>query len=103
DTAATASGLQQIITRVASEIHPRDTFVLFAAGHGTSYGGRFYLIPQDYDGGTNSTAFEERAIWEERLQEWGGNHKAKKAIILRDASHRSVRAPFIVGARVVVR
>jgi hypothetical protein len=42
DKDATAAGLQKIIERVASEINPRDTFVLFAAAHGTSHNGRFY-------------------------------------------------------------
>jgi WD40 repeat protein len=41
DTGATAARLQQIIERMASEINPRDTFVLFAAAHGTSQNGRF--------------------------------------------------------------
>jgi hypothetical protein len=45
DIDATAADLQQIIERMVSEIHPRDSFVLFAAAHGTSHNGRFYLIP----------------------------------------------------------
>jgi hypothetical protein len=53
DTDASAGGLQQIMDRIASEIDPRNTFILFAAAHGTSQNGRSNLIPQDYDGGTN--------------------------------------------------
>jgi WD40 repeat protein len=85
DTEATAAGLQQIIERMASEIDPRDTFVLFAAAHGTSNNGRFYLIPQDYDGGTNPVSLQERAIGQDRLQDWVANQiKAKKTILLLD-------------------
>src|SRR5262249_15382875 len=85
DTKATANGLGQIIARMASEIHPRDTFVLFAAAHGTSHNARFYLIPQDYDGGSNPVALQERAFGQDRLQDWIANRiKAKKTIILFD-------------------
>src|SRR5262249_57890912 len=47
--------------------------------------GRFYLIPQDYDGGTNAASLQERAIGQDRLQDWVANRiKAKKAILLLD-------------------
>jgi WD40 repeat protein/uncharacterized caspase-like protein len=85
DTDASAASLQQIIERMASVIHPRDTFVLFAGAHGTSHNGRFYLIPQDYDGGTNPASLQERAIGQDRLQDWVANRvKAKKTILLLD-------------------
>ena len=68
---------------MAKEISPRDTFILFAAAHGTSENGRFYLIPQDYQGGPG--ALEQRAIGQDRLQDWLANRiKAKKALILLD-------------------
>lgn len=85
DTDATLAGLEHVVEHLAAEIHPRDTFVLFAAAHGTSRNGRFYLIPQDYDGGANPIALEERAISQDRLQHWIANRiKAKKAILLLD-------------------
>ena len=85
DRNATAAGLQHIIERMAPEIHPRDTFVLFAAAHGTSHNGRFYLIPQDYDGGANPASLQKRAIGQDRLQDWVANKiKAKRAILLLD-------------------
>jgi len=85
DRDATSAGIEQIIDRIAAEVHPRDTFVLFAAAHGTSVAGRFYLIPQDYDGGANPAALKERAIGQDRLQDWLANRiKAKKAVILLD-------------------
>jgi WD40 repeat protein len=85
DTEATLGRLQQTIERMAAEINPRDTFVLFAAAHGTSHRGRYYMIPQDYNGGPNPTALQERAISQDRLQDWIANRiKAKKAIILLD-------------------
>jgi WD40 repeat protein len=85
DKDATVAGLEERITRMAAGIHPRDTFVLFAAAHGTSVNGRFFLIPQDYDGGTNPLALQERAIGQDRLQDWVANRiKAKRAILLLD-------------------
>jgi WD40 repeat protein len=85
DKDATAAGLQEIVERVASETNPRDTFVLFGAAHGTSQDGRFYLIPQDYNGGTNPASLRERAIGQDRLQDWLANLiKAKKVLVLLD-------------------
>ncbi len=85
DAEATAAGLDRIVQEMSGEIGPRDTFVFFAAGHGYSLDGRFYLIPQDYNGGTSPKALARRAIGQERLQDWIANRiKAKKAIILLD-------------------
>ncbi|MGO9484367.1 MAG: caspase domain-containing protein [Rhodomicrobium sp.] len=85
DTEATAEGLGRAIEDFAAGIHPRDTFVLFAAAHGFSQGGRFYLIPQDYPGGIDAQTLAARAVGQERLQDWIANRiKAKKAIILLD-------------------
>jgi WD40 repeat protein len=85
DTEATATGLEQVVREISTEINPRDTFVLFAAAHGYSSNGQFYLLPQDYQGGTNPAALTSRAIGQERLQDWIANRiKAKKALILLD-------------------
>jgi hypothetical protein len=37
-------------------IHPRDTFVLLVAAHGTSKNGRFNFILQEYQGGPGDAA-----------------------------------------------
>jgi uncharacterized caspase-like protein len=59
--------------------------VFFAAGHGYSHYGPFYLIPQDYDGGRNPEALKSLAIGQDKLQDWIANRiKAKKALILQD-------------------
>ena len=85
DREATIANLDAAINEMAAEINPRDTFVLFAAGHGYSYQGRFYLIPQDYQGGTNPEALTRLAIGQEKLQDWIANRiKAKKALMLLD-------------------
>jgi WD40 repeat protein len=85
DAEATAANLDRIIDKIAVEINPRDTFVLFAAAHGYSNRGHFYLLPQDYDGGTNPEALATRAVDQQHLQDWLVNRiKAKKALILLD-------------------
>ena len=78
-----ATTSRQIVDKIAAEIHPRDTFILFAAAHGTSENGRFYLIPQDYQSGPGHLA--RLAIGQDRLQDWLANRiKARRAIILLD-------------------
>jgi hypothetical protein len=84
DAEATAAGIGAAFEAISAGIAPRDTFVLFAAAHGYSERGRFYLIPQDYQGGNNPESLAHNAISQERLQEWMANIKAKKAIILLD-------------------
>jgi hypothetical protein len=47
--------------------------------------GRFYLIPQDYQGGINPEALATRAVGQDQLQDWLANRiKAKRALILLD-------------------
>ena len=85
DAEATAAALDQHVQRISAEIHPRDTFVFFAAAHGYSESGRFFLIPQDYQGGSNPEKLASGAIGQDRLQDWIANRiKARKAIILLD-------------------
>ena len=83
DGDATAHNLERIVDRLAGEVHARDTVMLFAVAHGISENGRFYLIPQDYQGGPDSLA--QRAIGQDRLQDWIVNRlKARKVLILLD-------------------
>jgi WD40 repeat protein len=86
DRDASRDNLLKLIDKVAAQIHPRDTFILFAAAHGYSLRGRFYLIPQDHQGGINPEALAKRAIGQDELQDWLANRiKAKRALILLDA------------------
>jgi|RhiMethySRZTD1v2_1073278.scaffolds.fasta_scaffold1122802_2 uncharacterized caspase-like protein len=83
DEEASRDGLERAVNKLASEILPRDTFIFFAAAHGISENGRFYLIPQDYQGGADALA--SNAISQDRLQDWFANRiKAKRAVILLD-------------------
>jgi WD40 repeat protein/uncharacterized caspase-like protein len=101
DEEATAANLETIVTEMAAQIAPRDTFVLYAAAHGYSRQGRFYLIPQDYQGGPDPEALATRAIDQLKLQDWIANRvRAKKALILLDSCESGAltsgysRSPF---------
>jgi WD40 repeat protein len=98
---ASKAGLEKIVKKLAAEIHPRDTFVFFAAAHGVSQEGRFYLIPQDYQGGTNPKALIERAIGQDDIQDWIANRiKAKKGLILLDTCESGALVSGYIRSRV---
>ncbi len=85
DTSATVENLARVVEEMAKEVSPRDTFLFYAAAHGHSDGGRFYMIPQDYQAGGDPKALAARAIGQDRLQDWIANKiKAKKVVILLD-------------------
>lgn len=85
DGDATAAGLERAVAKAASEMTAADTFVLFAAAHGFSNSGRFYLIPQDYQGGTNPVALARKAVGQDVLQNWIANRvHARKVLVLLD-------------------
>jgi hypothetical protein len=101
DEEATAANLDGIVREFAAGIHPRDTFVLFAAAHGSSHEDRFYLIPQDYQGGPNPEALKRRAIDQLKLQDWIANRiKAKKALILFDTCESGALTSGYLRSRV---
>jgi len=82
---ATVAKLDETFRKLATEISPRDTFVFYAAAHGYTIDGRYYMIPQDYQGGPDPQAIKMRGIGQDRLQDWIVNRiKAKKALILLD-------------------
>ena len=84
DGNATIMALEETIIEIGKEIHPRDVFILFAAAHGTSDNGTFYLIPQDFRS-DDERPLRERAVSQARLQNWFSNHiKARRAIVLLD-------------------
>jgi uncharacterized caspase-like protein len=83
DRDASRDNLHKLVAKLAAETHPRDSFILFAAAHGKSENGRFYLIPQDYQSGPGH--LQRLAVGQDDLQDWLANRiKARKAIILLD-------------------
>jgi uncharacterized caspase-like protein len=84
DENATAASLERIVQDISAHINPRDTSSWFAAAHGYSNNGRFYLLPQDYQGATNPAALMSRAIGQDRLQDWIARIRARRGVILLD-------------------
>jgi len=83
DSNATRAKINAAVTRIAGRMSPRDSFILFAAAHGTSKDGRFYMIPQDFKSGAD--ALRMQGIGQDILQDWFANRlKARKAIIFLD-------------------
>jgi uncharacterized caspase-like protein len=83
---ATSSGLEKAFEAVTKDAEVQDTFVFFAAGHGTAVQGRFHLLGHDYysEGDTDSS-IRSRGIGQEKLQAWIANIKAKRGLILLDS------------------
>jgi WD40 repeat protein len=85
DSAATRDNLERVIGEAAAAIASRDTVILYAAAHGVSADGKFFLIPQDFDGGPNPAVLPGRAIGQDRIQDWLANRiRAKRVILLLD-------------------
>ncbi len=59
---ATPAKLDALIAQAAAGVSPRDTFVFYAAARGYSVSERYYLIPQDFQGGVNPEALKALAI-----------------------------------------
>jgi WD40 repeat protein len=85
NSVASRENLESVIDKAAAAIKGRDTVIVFAAAHGVSVDGRFFLIPQDYDGGPNPSVLAVRAIGQDRIQDWLANRiRAKRAVLLLD-------------------
>jgi hypothetical protein len=83
DDDATRAKLERVIDTIGRDVQPRDTFVLFMAGHGISEKGHFYFIPQDYQSGAGALA--RSAVGQDMMQDWLANRvKAKRALVLLD-------------------
>ena len=85
DAQPTRENIEKAMKKLAGDVGVRDTFIFFAAAHGASKDGRYYLIPKDYDGGGHKEMLKRNAITQDLLQKWFANIKARKALILLDA------------------
>jgi hypothetical protein len=83
DDKATARNIDEVFSQLSQQIRPRDVFVFYAAGHGTTQDGRYYFLPQDFKYQTESS-YAERAIGQDQLQNWFAKIPAKKSIIIFD-------------------
>ena len=98
DGDATVAGLDRIFTDLAGKVRPRDVFVFFAAGHGKTVDGRYYMCRR-----TSSTRPSSRlfATASARTSCRPGSPRslAKKAVLIFD----TCEAGSLTRARVATR
>jgi uncharacterized caspase-like protein len=82
---ATSEGLGKAFEAVTQEAEIQDTFVFFAAGHGTAVQGLFHLLAKDYHReGEIDASIRRYGVSQEKLQAWIADIKAKRGLILLD-------------------
>lgn len=84
DGRATRAGIAAEFRRLAGEIGPNDVFVFFFAGHGKTLDGRYYVIPQDFNG-TTLGDLRTKAIGQATWQDWFVSIPAQRSLILFDS------------------
>jgi hypothetical protein len=83
DADATVAKLDRTFSELARKIRPRDVFVFFAAAHGKTLDGRYYMVPQDFIY-QNDQSLVRSAIGQDQLQKWFSGIAAKKAVLMFD-------------------
>ena len=81
DGDVTIANLDKVFGELAGEVHARDAFVFFLAGHGKTIDGRYYYVPQDfrYEG---EQSIVDKGIDQARLQAWFAQIPARRGVVL---------------------
>jgi uncharacterized caspase-like protein/WD40 repeat protein len=98
DAGVTRANLDQVFAELAKQVHARDTFVFFLAGHGKTVDGRYYFLPQDfrYEG---EESIAKSGIGQDTLQGWFAQVPARKSVLLFDTCESGT----LTGERVAQR
>jgi hypothetical protein len=82
----TSAGLEKAFEVVGKDASVHDTFVFFAAGHGSTVNGRFYLLAKDYHrDGDIDASIVSHGIGQDKLQALIANKiRAKRGLVLLD-------------------
>jgi len=87
DDKATRSGIVAVLEQIGKAAQPRDTFVLFLSGHGTTLGQRYYFLPHEFQRGPNQSAEEaarKHGIPADELGDLLGKVPALKKVLILD-------------------
>lgn len=88
DAQATKAGILAAFDRLAREIRPQDTFLLYVASHGVRLDdGRFLLIPQDISDISSWDAVARQAIGEATLIKAVSSIRARDALLFLDTCY----------------
>jgi WD40 repeat protein len=98
DDQASTEGLERAFKEFASEVRPRDVFVLYVAGHGKTLDGRYHFIPHEfrYQG---LDSIKTHAISQDRLRDWLSQIKARKSVTIYDTCESGTLTGEQPGAR----
>jgi uncharacterized caspase-like protein len=84
DEEVTAKGLTDAL-KAAKKAHPRDTFILFLSGHGTSVDGRYYFLPYEFrPGQTPDADVRTQGVPADELMALLGQIPALKKVLILD-------------------
>ena len=98
DDEVTSKKLEQVFSTMAANIHPRDVFVFFLAGHGKTVDGKYYFIPQDFRY-ENPQSIVDKGIGQDKWQDWFAKIPARKSMLLYD----TCESGSLTGQRIATR
>lgn len=90
DGEATREGILQALGWLVRTAQPEDLAVVSYSGHGLRFGGRFYLLPQDFQpevASRDAASFEAATLGDLRLQEALLPLQAGNSVLILDACH----------------
>lgn len=83
DRDATNAGIAAAFARLAKDVAPADTVLVFFAGHGIALDGRYYFIPHDLPE-QSAEAITQRGFSQQQLSEMLGRLKASRVGLMVD-------------------
>lgn len=83
DRDATRTGIEKAFLRLSARVQPSDVFVLYLAGHGRSFDGRYHFLPSEaiYE---NEESLRQSGLSEEDLKGLLQKVRAQKSLVVLD-------------------
>jgi uncharacterized caspase-like protein len=87
DADVSSTKLDTTFEALAAKVRPSDVFLFFAAGHGKTFEGRYYFVPQGFKrAGATATRREvqTQGIAQDQWQTWFSKIPARRSVLLFD-------------------